>query len=97
MAKLLSEQLAELSIRAKNAEDAVVAAEKEAHDKVMTRMEQAHAAATAATENRESGDQVRQGHGHQRLECTTSENRRRRPDLEGRNCPAKTRARGRAS
>ena len=50
MAKRLSEQLAELSIRAKNAEDAVVAAEKEAHDKVMTRMEQAHAAATAATE-----------------------------------------------
>ena len=48
MAKRLSEQLAELSVRAKNAEDAVVAAEKEVHDKVMTRIE--HAAATAATE-----------------------------------------------
>jgi hypothetical protein len=50
MAKRLSEQLAELSVRTKNAEDAAAAAEKEAHDKVMARREQAHAAATAATE-----------------------------------------------
>jgi hypothetical protein len=50
MAKPLSEQLAELSVRAKNAEDAVAAALKEAHDKVEARREQAHAAATAATE-----------------------------------------------
>ena len=50
MAKRLSEQLAELSVRAKNAEDAVAAAQKEAHDKVVARREQAHAAATAATE-----------------------------------------------
>jgi uncharacterized protein YicC (UPF0701 family) len=50
MAKRLSEQLAELSVRAKNAEDAVTAAEKEAHDKVVARMEKAHADATAATE-----------------------------------------------
>jgi hypothetical protein len=50
MAKRLSEQLAELSVRAKNAEDAVAAARKEAHDKVVARREQAHAAATAATE-----------------------------------------------
>jgi hypothetical protein len=39
-----------LSVRAKNAEDAVAAAEKEARDKVVARREQAHAAATAATE-----------------------------------------------
>src|SRR5260370_29334247 len=50
MAKRLSEQLAELSVRTKNAEDAVAAAEKEARDKVEARREQAHAAATAAKE-----------------------------------------------
>jgi hypothetical protein len=50
MAEHLSEQLAELSVRAKNAEDAIAAAKKEAHEKVEVRREQAHAAATAATE-----------------------------------------------
>ena len=49
MAKL-SEQLAELSARAKNAEDAAAAAQKEAHEKLEARREWAHAAATAATE-----------------------------------------------
>ena len=48
MLKPLSAQLADLSVRAKNAEDAVAAAQKEAHDKVVARTEQAHAAATAA-------------------------------------------------
>ena len=50
MAKRLSEQLADLSVRAKNAEDAAAAAQKEAHDKIVARREQAHAAATAATQ-----------------------------------------------
>jgi len=50
MAKPLSEQLADLSARAKHAEDAVVAAQKEARDKVEARKEQARAAATAAAE-----------------------------------------------
>src|SRR5262245_36513964 len=50
MAKKLSEQLADLSVRAKNAEDAVSAAEKEAHDKIAARKEQARVAATAAVE-----------------------------------------------
>ena len=59
----LSEQLAELSVRAKNAEDAVAAAQKEAHDKIVARKEQARAAATKAIEtvNREiksAGDTV---------------------------------------
>jgi hypothetical protein len=44
------EQLAELSVRAKHAEDALAAAKREAHDKVATRKEQARAAATAAAE-----------------------------------------------
>jgi len=50
MAKRLSQQLADLSVRAKNAEDAVAAAEKEAHGKIEARKEQARAAATKATE-----------------------------------------------
>ncbi len=50
MAKRLSEQLADLSVRTKNAEDAATAAEKEAHDKIMARKEQARAAATTAVE-----------------------------------------------
>jgi hypothetical protein len=49
MAKL-SEQLAKLSVQAKSAEDAVTAAEKEAHDKVVVRKEQARVAASAAVE-----------------------------------------------
>ncbi len=50
MAKRLSQHLADLSVRAKNAEDAVAAAEKEAHGKIETRKEQARAAAAKATE-----------------------------------------------
>jgi hypothetical protein len=50
MAKRLSEQLAELSVRVKRAEDAATAAEKEAHDKIAARKEQARAAATTAVE-----------------------------------------------
>lgn len=50
MAKRLSEQLADLSVHAKKAEDAVAAAQKETHDKIMSRWEQARADATATTE-----------------------------------------------
>ncbi len=50
MAKPLSQQLADLSVRAKNAEDVVAAADKEAHDKIESRKEQARAAAAKATE-----------------------------------------------
>src|SRR6516165_10317360 len=50
MAKKLSEHLAELSVRAKKTEDAVAAAQTEAHDKIVARREQARAAATAAVE-----------------------------------------------
>jgi len=39
MAKPLSEHLADLSVRAKHAEDALAAAQKEAHDKVVARKE----------------------------------------------------------
>jgi hypothetical protein len=50
MVKPLSQQLADLSGRAKNAEDTVAAAQKEAHDKIVARKEQARTAAKAAVE-----------------------------------------------
>jgi len=50
MAKQLSEQLADLSVHVKKAEDAAAAAKKETHDKIMSRWEQARADATATTE-----------------------------------------------
>ena len=53
MVKPLPEQLADLSVRAKNVEDTATAAQKEAHDKIAARRERAHAAATAA------GDKVK--------------------------------------
>jgi hypothetical protein len=50
MARELSEQLADLSVRAKNAEDIIAAARKDAHDKLVARKEQARASATSAIE-----------------------------------------------
>jgi chromosome segregation ATPase len=50
MAKRLSEQLADLSVHAREAEDAVAAAQKETHDRILARWEQARADATATTE-----------------------------------------------
>jgi hypothetical protein len=50
MTKPLSEHLADLSVHAKKAEDAVAAAQKETHDKIMSRWEQARADATVTTE-----------------------------------------------
>jgi hypothetical protein len=55
MAKPLSEQLADLSVHAKSAEDAVSSAQKEAHDKIAARRAQAHAAATTAVEKVNQG------------------------------------------
>ena len=48
--KPLSEQLANLSIHAKNTEEAAAAAQKEAHDKVVARVAQAQAAAEQAVQ-----------------------------------------------
>jgi hypothetical protein len=50
MSKRLSEQLADLSVRAKGAEDSLSAAEKEARDKIAARKQQARDAATKAVE-----------------------------------------------
>jgi hypothetical protein len=48
MVKPLSKQLAELAVRAKKAEETVATAQKEAHDKLLARRDEAQAAATAA-------------------------------------------------
>jgi CRISPR/Cas system CSM-associated protein Csm3 (group 7 of RAMP superfamily) len=48
--KPLSQQLADLSVHAKHAEDAAAAAAKEAHGEIERRKEQARAAAAKATE-----------------------------------------------
>jgi hypothetical protein len=48
MAKPLSEQLSELSARAKTAEDHVAAAQQEAHDKLIARRDQSRAAVEQA-------------------------------------------------
>jgi len=50
MGKPISEQLANLSVQAKKAEDAVAAAQKETHDKVVARIAQAQAAAEEAVQ-----------------------------------------------
>ena len=50
MAKPLSEQLADLSVHAKKAEDTVAAAQKETHEKIISRWEQARADAIATAE-----------------------------------------------
>jgi len=50
MVMRLSEQLATLSVHAKNAEDAVSAAQKETHDKLVARRAQARDSASAAVE-----------------------------------------------
>ena len=48
MQKRLSDQLSDLSARAKNVENAVMVAQKEGHDKVVARTAEARASATAA-------------------------------------------------
>ena len=50
MVRPLSEQLSDLSVRAKNAEDAVAAAKKEAHDKIVARRDKTRADVNAAIE-----------------------------------------------
>jgi hypothetical protein len=50
MLKPISEQLANLSVRAKNAEDAMAAAHKETQDKIVARVTEAQATAEQAIE-----------------------------------------------
>ena len=50
MVKRLSDQLSDLSVRAKNLENAVAAAQKEGHDKVVARTAEARASATASVD-----------------------------------------------
>jgi hypothetical protein len=48
--KRLSDQLADLSVRVRNVENAVIAAEKEGHDKMVARTAEARVAATEAVD-----------------------------------------------
>ena len=50
MVKPLSEQLADLSLHAKKAEDEIAAAKKETHDKMMARRDEVRAAAVKSVE-----------------------------------------------
>ena len=50
MLRRLSDQLSDLSVRAKNVENAAMAAQKEGHDKVVARTAEARASATAAVD-----------------------------------------------
>ena len=50
MVKRLSDQLSDLSVRAKNLETAVIAAQKEGQDKLVSRTAEARASATAAVD-----------------------------------------------
>ena len=50
MVKALSAQLADLSVKAKNAEESAATAQKQAHDKAVALRDQARVAATAAIE-----------------------------------------------
>ena len=50
MVKRLSDQLSDLAARAKNLETAVTAAQKEGHDKLVSRTAEARASATAAVD-----------------------------------------------
>ena len=75
MVKPLSEQLADLSVRAKSNEDALAAAQKEAHDKIEARKQQARAAATKAIEKVKSRSQIRLRFRHAGLEYREGQNR----------------------
>jgi len=71
----LSEQLADLSVRAKNAEDAAAAAQKEAHDKVVARVAQAQSAAEEAIKKVNQNVKSASDTTSAKVEWTESENR----------------------
>ena len=73
MAKALSQQLAELSVRAKSAEDAASTAQTAAREKAETLRDQARAAASAATEKISQEANFDQGRDEQGLECDSGE------------------------
>ena len=92
MAKRLSEQLADLSVRAKNVEDAFGAAQKEAREKLETRKEEARAAARNAIESGSrnpercclchKGFQHREGESQRRLDALKADVQRAKHKLD---------------
>ena len=84
MPKPLSEQLADLSARAKSAEDAAATAKKETHDKIVARREQVHSAAAAATADAHAGAVVAMRDGpHDRGGGPVHDRRAARPRASG--------------
>ena len=82
MTKRLSEQLADLSVRAKSAEQALDAAEKEAHDKIVARKGTGAYRCDQSGRKGQSRSQVGQRHGDQKLERREGEDCRRHEPLE---------------
>ena len=78
MKSSLSEQLSDLSVHAKEVEDAFAAAKKEGHDKIVARTKEAHAAATAAVENAKRSIKSAGDAGAKKWECRESKGGRRR-------------------
>ncbi len=77
MVKRLSDQLADLSVRAKNVESAVMAAQKEGHDKLVSRTAEARASATAAVDKVKQSIKAAQRRGLHEMGCNGSKTRRR--------------------
>jgi hypothetical protein len=67
MVKRLSDRLSDLSLRAKNVENAAMAAEKEGHDKVVARTAEARASATAAVDKLKQSIKVASDAGSTKL------------------------------
>ena len=86
MAKPLSAQLADLSVRVKEAEAAAAAAHKEARDKLLARRAQAQADATAAIQKMDRDIKAASDKSRCKLECFKGESRRRYGRLECQNC-----------
>ena len=81
--KPLSEQLAELSVHAKGAENAFEGAKKEAHDKIEARKAEAFSAAKMAVERVSQQVKSAGEFCHQRYESPASENCFGRERLKG--------------
>ena len=91
--KPLSEQLAELSVRAKGAENAFEGAKKEAHDKIKARKAEALSAAKTAVEKVNQQIKSAGEFCHQRYESPASENYCGRERLKGARGRRKARSR----
>ena len=82
MVKRLSDQLSDLSVRAKNLETAVAAAQKEGHDKVVARTAEARASATASVDKVKQSVKAARDAGSTKWGRNGSKTRRRHGRVE---------------